>query len=146
MGNVCQAGLQQNPARQAAIFGGVPTSVSAMTINKVCGSGLKAVMLAAQAIKAGDLEVAVAGGFDDRHHVAWFAGFLPLPEPRFAVVVSVNQPAEDFWASSVAAPVFAGAGAHTAQDPGQDIGGAIDSVGQVAAPLEQGADIGRDVG
>ena len=54
MGNVCQAGLQQNPARQAAIFGGVPATVSAMTINKVCGSGLKAVALADQAIRAGD--------------------------------------------------------------------------------------------
>ena len=54
MGNVCQAGLQQNPARQASIFGGVPSSVSAMTSNKVCGSGLKAVALADQAIRAGD--------------------------------------------------------------------------------------------
>ena len=64
MGSVVQAGLGQNPARQAAIAAGVPDSISAVTINKVCGSGLKTVMLAAQAIKAGDLECAVAGGME----------------------------------------------------------------------------------
>ncbi|MCC6573032.1 MAG: thiolase family protein [Planctomycetes bacterium] len=64
MGNVLQAGLGQNPARQAAIFGGVPAKVGAMTINKVCGSGLKAVALAAQAIRAGDAECVIAGGFE----------------------------------------------------------------------------------
>lgn len=64
MGNVLQAGLGQNPARQAAIGGGVPTSVGAFTVNKVCGSGLKAVMLAAQAIRAGDAEIIVAGGME----------------------------------------------------------------------------------
>ncbi|RMF40265.1 MAG: acetyl-CoA C-acyltransferase, partial [Anaerolineae bacterium] len=62
MGNVVTAGLGQNPARQASIFGGVPETVGAVTINKVCGSGLKAVMLAAQAIRAGDGQVYVAGG------------------------------------------------------------------------------------
>ena len=61
-GNVIQGGVGQAPARQAAIKAGIPSSVSALTINKVCGSGLKAVMLAAQAIKAGDREVIVAGG------------------------------------------------------------------------------------
>jgi acetyl-CoA C-acetyltransferase len=64
MGNVLQAGLGQNPARQAAIGAGVPTSVGSFTVNKVCGSGLKAVMLAAQAIRAGDAEVIVAGGME----------------------------------------------------------------------------------
>ncbi|MCC6463900.1 MAG: acetyl-CoA C-acetyltransferase [Planctomycetes bacterium] len=64
MGNVLQAGVGQNPARQAAIFGGVPDKVSAFTINKVCGSGLKAVALAAQAIRAGDAEVILAGGME----------------------------------------------------------------------------------
>jgi acetyl-CoA C-acetyltransferase len=64
MGCVVQAGIGQNPARQAAIKAGVPTSVGAVTINKVCGSGLKAVVLAAQAIKAGDAEVIVAGGME----------------------------------------------------------------------------------
>jgi acetyl-CoA C-acetyltransferase len=64
LGNVVGAGLGQNPARQAAIRGGVPDSVPALTVNKVCGSGLKAVMLAAQAIKCGDARVVVAGGME----------------------------------------------------------------------------------
>jgi acetyl-CoA C-acetyltransferase len=62
MGNVVQGGVGQAPARQAMLKAGIPSSVSAMTINKVCGSGLKAVMLAAQSIKAGDAQVIVAGG------------------------------------------------------------------------------------
>ncbi len=65
MGNVLQAGLGQNPARQAAINAGLPESVSAMTINKVCGSGLKTVHLATQAIVAGDADVIVAGGMEN---------------------------------------------------------------------------------
>src|SRR5579885_1270892 len=64
MGNVVQAGLGQNPARQAALFGGLSPSVGAMTINKVCGSGLKAVALAAQAIQTGNYEIVVAGGME----------------------------------------------------------------------------------
>jgi acetyl-CoA C-acetyltransferase len=72
MGNVVGAGGGQAPARQAAIRGGIPASVPAITINKVCGSGLKAVMLAAQAIKAGDLRVAVAGGFESMSNVPFY--------------------------------------------------------------------------
>ncbi len=72
MGNVVSAGVGQAPARQAAIHGGIPPTVPAMTINKVCGSGLKAVMLAAQAIKAGDLHVAVAGGFESMSNVPYY--------------------------------------------------------------------------
>ncbi|MEO0480421.1 MAG: acetyl-CoA C-acetyltransferase [Planctomycetota bacterium] len=64
MGCVLQAGLGQNPARQALIHGGIPNTVGAATINKVCGSGLKTVMLAAQAIKAGDAKTVVAGGME----------------------------------------------------------------------------------
>src|SRR6187402_1205761 len=64
MGNVIQAGNGQNPARQAALNGGLPDRVAALTINKVCGSGLKAVMLAAQGIATGDIEIAVAGGME----------------------------------------------------------------------------------
>jgi acetyl-CoA C-acetyltransferase len=64
LGNVVQAGNGQAPARQAAIFGGVPNTVGATTINKVCGSSLKAVMLSAQAIRAGDGDLFVAGGFE----------------------------------------------------------------------------------
>lgn len=65
MGNVLSAGLGQNPARQAAIKAGLPHEVSALTINKVCGSGLKAVHLATQAILAGDADIIVAGGFEN---------------------------------------------------------------------------------
>ena len=64
MGNVVQAGLGQNPARQAALKGGLDSRVAAMTINKVCGSGLKAVGLAAQAVKLGESEIVVAGGME----------------------------------------------------------------------------------
>ncbi len=64
MGNVVSAGLGQNPARQAVIFSGLPVNVGAFTINKVCGSGLKAVMLAAQAIHAGEGELFVTGGME----------------------------------------------------------------------------------
>ncbi len=64
LGNVLTAGLGQNPARQAAIGAGLPAGVGALTINKVCGSGLKAVMLARQAILAGDADVVVAGGME----------------------------------------------------------------------------------
>jgi acetyl-CoA C-acetyltransferase len=65
LGNVLQAGLGQNPARQAAIKAGLPETVSSMTINKVCGSGLKAVHLAVQAIAAGDADIVVAGGMEN---------------------------------------------------------------------------------
>jgi acetyl-CoA C-acetyltransferase len=63
-GHVLQAGVGQNPARQAALKAGLPDTVAAFTVNKVCGSGLKAVMLAAQAIRAGDAELIVAGGME----------------------------------------------------------------------------------
>jgi acetyl-CoA C-acetyltransferase len=64
MGCVIQAGLGQNPARQAALHGGIPFGVSAVTVNKVCGSGLKSVMMAAQGVQLGDSEVVVAGGME----------------------------------------------------------------------------------
>src|SRR6266566_3386536 len=64
MGCVIQAGLGQNPARQAALLGGLPDKVSAVTVNKVCGSGLKAVMMAAQGVQLGDTEIVVAGGME----------------------------------------------------------------------------------
>jgi acetyl-CoA C-acetyltransferase len=72
LGNVIQGGVGQAPARQAAMKAGIPSSVSAMTINKVCGSGLKAVMLAAQAIKAGDREVIVAGGQESMSNAPFY--------------------------------------------------------------------------
>jgi acetyl-CoA C-acetyltransferase len=64
LGNVIQAGIGQNPARQAALQAGLPDRIAAFTVNKVCGSGLKAVMLAAQAIRAGDADLIVAGGIE----------------------------------------------------------------------------------
>jgi acetyl-CoA C-acetyltransferase len=73
MGNVVSAGLGQNPARQAAVRAGVPFRVGSFTVNKVCGSGLKAVMLAAQSIKAGDNEVVVAGGMESMSNAPYLA-------------------------------------------------------------------------
>ena len=77
LGNVLQAGLGQNPARQVALKAGIPESVPSLTINKLCGSGLKAINLAAQAIIAGDAEIIVAGGMENMSR----APFL-LPEGR----------------------------------------------------------------
>lgn len=77
MGNVVSAGLGQNPGRQAALGGGLPSSVSAMTINKVCGSGLKAVSLAAQAIQTGNAEIVVAGGMESMTNAPYL-----LPQGR----------------------------------------------------------------
>src|SRR5687768_14343335 len=72
MGNVVQGGVGQAPARQAAIKAGLPTSVSALTVNKVCGSGLKAVMLAAQSIRAGDARVIIAGGQESMSNAPYY--------------------------------------------------------------------------
>ena len=73
MGNVLQAGLGQNPARQAARGAGIPDAVGSFTVNKVCGSGLKSVMLAAQAIRAGDADVIVAGGMESMSNAPYLA-------------------------------------------------------------------------
>jgi len=77
MGNVISAGLGQNPARQAAILGGLPPEVGAMTINKVCGSGLKAVALAAQAVQTGNSTIVVAGGMESMTNAPYL-----LPQAR----------------------------------------------------------------
>ena len=77
MGNVISAGLGQNPARQAALYGGLSPEVSAMTVNKVCGSGLKAVALAAQAIQTGNSSVVVAGGMESMSNAPYL-----LPQAR----------------------------------------------------------------
>lgn len=71
MGNVLTAGEGQAPARQAALFAGLPESVECMTVNKVCGSGLKAVMLAAQAVRVGDADIVVAGGMESMSNVPY---------------------------------------------------------------------------
>jgi acetyl-CoA C-acetyltransferase len=73
MGNVVQAGVGQNPARQAALAAGLPDSIAAYTVNKVCGSGLKAAMLGAQAIKAGDAEIVAAGGMESMSRAPYLA-------------------------------------------------------------------------
>ena len=73
MGNVVSAGLGQNPTRQSAIHAGVPFNVGSITVNKVCGSGLKAVMLAAQSIKAGDNKIVVAGGTESMSNAPYLA-------------------------------------------------------------------------
>lgn len=72
MGNVVGAGSGQAPARQAAVHGGIPANIPALTINKVCGSGLKAVMLAAQSVKAGDASLVVAGGMESMSNVPFY--------------------------------------------------------------------------
>jgi len=72
MGNVIQGGQGQNPGRQASIYAGVPKEVNAYTVNKVCASGMKAVALAAQAIKAGDAEIIVAGGMENMSAVPYY--------------------------------------------------------------------------
>src|ERR1700756_5091280 len=77
MGNVVSAGLGQNPARQAAIFGGLPPEVGAMTVNKVCGSGLKAVALATQAIQTENGSIVVAGGMESMTNAPYL-----LPQAR----------------------------------------------------------------
>ena len=77
MGCVIQAGLGQNPARQAALHAGLPNTVSAVTVNKVCGSGLKAVMMAAQGIQLGDTEIVVAGGMESMSNAPYL-----LPKAR----------------------------------------------------------------
>jgi acetyl-CoA C-acetyltransferase len=73
MGNVLTAGVGQAPARQAALYAGLPESVECLTVNKVCGSGLKAVMLAAQAIQTGDADTVVAGGMESMSNVPYYA-------------------------------------------------------------------------
>jgi acetyl-CoA C-acetyltransferase len=72
MGNVLPSGLGQNPARQAMIRASLPMTAGALTVNKVCGSGLKAVMLAAQAIACGDAEVVVAGGMESMNNAPYY--------------------------------------------------------------------------
>src|SRR5213083_3124451 len=77
MGCVIQVGLGQNPARQAALHGGLPNTVSAVTVNKVCGSGLKAIMMAAQGVQLGDTEIVVAGGMESMSNAPYL-----LPKAR----------------------------------------------------------------
>src|SRR5574340_992241 len=84
MGNVIQAGLGQNPGRQAGIYAGLPEETNAITVNKVCASGLKAITLASQIIKAGDADIIVAGGMENMSN-APFA----LPDARWGYRMSM---------------------------------------------------------
>ena len=86
MGNVVSAGLGQAPARQAALAGGLSDHVAALTVNKVCGSGLKAVMLAAQGIAVGDIDVAVAGGMESMSNCPYL-----LPKARTGLRLGNGQ-------------------------------------------------------
>ena len=89
MGNVVQAGEGQAPARQSGIFAGVPATVSASTINKVCGSGLKAAMMASQAVRAGDADLFIAGGFESMSRAPY------LVSGRSGELKFGNQPLTD---------------------------------------------------
>lgn len=127
LGNVLQAGIGQNPARQAARAGGIPDEVGAFTVNKVCGSGLKAVMLAAQAIRAGDADVIVAGGMESMTNTPYLVpaarkgarlGHVQLVDGMihdglwdiyndFHMGLTAEKVAEDFDVSRSAQDVFA---------------------------------------
>src|SRR5512139_3605584 len=113
MGNVVQAGEGQAPARQAEILSGIPATVSASTVNKVCGSGLKAAMLAAQAVRAGDADLFVAGGFESMSRapylVAGRSGELKFGHQSLADALLLDglwDPFED-WAMGMAAEFIA---------------------------------------
>ena len=113
MGNVVSAGLGQNIARQAAIFGGLPGTVGATTLNKVCGSSLKTVMLAAQAIRAGDGKLFVAGGIENMSQAPHLVdGCMDQPkggkvEPRDTLVVDGLWCAFEDWVMGDAAEFIA---------------------------------------
>jgi acetyl-CoA C-acetyltransferase len=112
MGNVVSAGLGQAPARQAAIFAGLPPSVGATTLNKVCGSGLKACMLAAQAIKAGDATLLVAGGMESMSgapHLLFARGGLRYGHQQVLDAVLLDGLWDPFegWAMGMAAEYIA---------------------------------------
>jgi acetyl-CoA C-acetyltransferase len=95
LGNVLQAGVGQNPARQAALKAGFDPSIAAFTVNKVCGSGLKAVALAAQAIKAGDGDIYVAGGMESMTNAPYLirnARAKGEPPPTSAGSLTVVRP------------------------------------------------------
>jgi acetyl-CoA C-acetyltransferase len=104
IGNVIQAGNKMNPARQAAIGGGVPVSVPALTVNRVCGSGAQAVVTAAQQIMSGEIDVAVAGGMEnmdrapylmDKGIEAFATGEAPRPDTTVEVLAKLRPAFRD---------------------------------------------------
>ena len=88
LGNVLSAGVGQAPARQAALRAGLPPTVAALTVNKVCGSGLKAVMLAAQGVRCGDVDLVVAGGMESMSQAGWV---LPREAPALGDRVLIDS-------------------------------------------------------
>jgi acetyl-CoA C-acetyltransferase len=106
MGHVIQAGAGQAPARQAALRAGLPNGVSATTVNKVCGSGLKAVMLGAAAIRAGDANLIVAGGMARtccREHGPGSGSAMPSSSTAPSTTGSGARPATSTWGSTPSA-------------------------------------------
>ena len=97
MGNVIQGGQGQNPARQASVYGGVPKEVNAYTVNKVCASGMKAVALAAQSIKAGDAEVVVAGGMENMSAVPYYSPQMRWGARMFNVEMIDGMVHDGLW-------------------------------------------------
>jgi acetyl-CoA C-acetyltransferase len=97
MGEVLTAGVGQAPARQAALRAGLPAAVPAVTVNKVCGSGLKAAMLATQAVRGGDAELVVAGGMESMSRAGWV---LPRTAPKVGHVLAVDSMLSDGLISS----------------------------------------------
>uniref|UniRef100_UPI00054F7F51 thiolase family protein n=1 Tax=Hippea jasoniae TaxID=944479 RepID=UPI00054F7F51 len=86
IGNVVSAGVGQAPARQASIYAGLPVTIPAMTINKVCGSGLKAIMLAAGSVMLGDSQIVIAGGMENMSMVPYY-----LPKARFGYRMGTGE-------------------------------------------------------
>jgi len=97
MGNVVQAGQGQNPGRQACIYGGIPKETPAITVNKVCASGMKAVALAAQAIKAGDADVIIAGGMENMSCIPYYSPQLRWGARMFNVEMVDGMVQDGLW-------------------------------------------------
>lgn len=160
MGNVVSAGLGQAPARQAALAGGLPASVSALTINKVCGSGLKAVMLASALIRNGDARVIVAGGMENMTRTPYMlpqarAGYrlgngelidsvvhdgLWCPFEHHHMGQSAEWIARTFEVSRAAQDAFA-AQSHARAIAAQDAGAFADEIAPVDVPAGRGKTI-----
>jgi acetyl-CoA C-acetyltransferase len=119
LGNVLSAGIGQAPARQAALQAGLPPTVAALTVNKVCGSGLKAVMLAAQGIRCGDTELVIAGGMESMSRAGWVL-------PRETPAIGDRQLIDSMMHDGLTCPFTS------------------DSMGRIADALAERAGISRD--
>src|SRR2546426_10912527 len=117
MGNVLSAGVGQAPARQAAKGAGLPDTVNATTINKVCGSGLKAVMMACQAIQAGEADVVVAGGVESMRRGPYILGGARAGEQGGQGGVIDSMIKDGLWGAEGDGPVGAGGEGCASQNP-----------------------------